>query len=118
LTVQTSNIEQEEQQKQLQQFNYYLTILNMALSTTGYAWQGLTISPYAKITRKQISDYTEEGVKKFRCTYWVSVYTSDTKEGDVKQSGFEVLDVVETISNEELYLDLKTRDEFLDWVDA
>jgi glutaredoxin-related protein len=90
----------------------------MALTTTNYAWDGLVISPYAKITTRSISDYMDGETKKYRCDYNVNVYTTSTKAGDVKQEMFNILNSGEDPSITECYTNLKTTPEFSTWTDC
>ena len=90
----------------------------MAITTTNYSWNGLTISPYAKITERDITDFVaEDGSKKYNVGYSVNVYTTGEKDGDVAQFSYSFVGT-ETSSLADAYADLKTRDGFTGWTDV
>ena len=84
----------------------------MALSKT-ISYKGFTTLAYAKITSFTLSDYLEEGVKKFRAQVCVNIYTNSTKEFDIEQ----VVKIADGFDHEptiaELYEAIKP--EFADW---
>jgi len=91
----------------------------MALTTTNYAWEGLTIVPYVKIVSKRVFDgVNDEGQKIYFCAYMVQPYTSDAKAGRMQPQEYMMKDVPETISIADCYADLKSREEYAGWTDA
>jgi hypothetical protein len=88
----------------------------MALITDTYQINGVTISPYAEITSKNISEYKENEVVKYKAIYIVNTYTSDTKRGDITSYQFEMDNIDKDITFREIEKDLQTKEKFKDWV--
>lgn len=88
----------------------------MALIAKHYTWNRQELDPYAKIISKEISGYRIEDVKKYKVKYIVHIFTTEDRSCPNETKEYEILDIKEDITIEELYENLKSQYDFLNWI--
>ena len=91
----------------------------MAL-TKSTTWSGLKApNAYAKIQKKEVSDYIVEDVKKYSVNVYVGVYSDSTKENGLYGTtvSFNEIDTPD-VTHEDIYAKLKESEEFSGWKDC